>query len=372
MYNWCVQCCRHISDGLLGLRYSSGPTAVADLTFIGSTCITSWRTEKFIKRSSWIEQLGTSNALVATRRMPKCPLMPALVDVDACQQADFQERMIAGSRLALRERCAGSGMWTRRTVRASKPSRVAAACSSRTASSFDKRLTESDSTAARTWIQNAMSPKRHGCSVPCKDWTWQVKDSREVVPASGLRVLYSWGTRGLRCWMEWCCWVDGHVEVSRHMWRWECMPPVRGGTYPRNCMMEIPRNHISELHFDRFPDTSGFQCWKTNDALSCSGCPTLAVLWIKKVEVTISVDDLVTSWEIEGHVFLDFEMFDAKIASALKTIITNQYSRRRIKVEEQHAQIHDRFLRGRQVAYMIHENFRAGAQEAVLDLISSI
>ena len=34
----------------------------------------------------------------------------------------------------------------------------------------------------------------------------------------------------------------------------------------------------------------------------------------------------------------DFEMLDAKIASALKGMITNQYFRRRINVEEQHVQ----------------------------------
>ena len=53
----------------------------------------------------------------------------------------------------------------------------------------------------------------------------------------------------------------------------------------------------------------------------------------------------------------------------LKTIISNQYFRRGINVEEQQAQAHDRFLRGRQIAYMIYEHFRAtGAHEAALDL----
>ena len=37
------------------------------------------------------------------------------------------------------------------------------------------------------------------------------------------------------------------------------------------------------------------------------------------------MDDLMTSRSIEGHVSPDFEMLDAKIASALKRIITNQY-----------------------------------------------
>ena len=53
------------------------------------------------------------------------------------------------------------------------------------------------------------------------------------------------------------------------------------------------------------------------------------MLWIKEVDVAKSADDLVTS--------LIFEMLVAKIASALKRIISNQYFRRRVNVEEQTA-----------------------------------
>ena len=58
-----------------------------------------------------------------------------------------------------------------------------------------------------------------------------------------------------------------------------------------------------------------------------------------------SVGDLTTSQSIERREFLDFEMLDPKIASALKRIITNQYFRRRIHVEEQSAQKYDKFPR---------------------------
>ena len=136
-------------------------------------------------------------------------------------------------------------------------------------------------------------------------------------------------------------------------------------------MMENPRKQISDLHFDEFADTSDFQCWKTNfkiEECSCSGCLTVAMLWINEVEVANSVDDLKTSHSIEGHVFPDFEMLDAKVASALKRMkrtITNQYFRRRTNVEE----LEYRFLRGRQIACMIYEHFRAtGAHDAALDL----
>ena len=54
--------------------------------------------------------------------------------------------------------------------------------------------------------------------------------------------------------------------------------------------------------------------------------------------------DLLTWRSTKGHVFRDFEMLHAKIASALKRIITNQYFRRRINVEEQHAKNTTDFL----------------------------
>ena len=51
----------------------------------------------------------------------------------------------------------------------------------------------------------------------------------------------------------------------------------------------------------------------------------------------------------------------------LRKIIFNTSFRRRVSVEEQRAQKHNRFLRGRQIAYMIYDRFQAtGAYEAVL------
>ena len=86
------------------------------------------------------------------------------------------------------------------------------------------------------------------------------------------------------------------------------------------------------------------------------------------MEMVDSVDDFQSSHSILGYIhFPNFEMLDAKIASALKRIITNQYFRRKTYVEEQHAQKFNRFLRGKQIAEMIFEHFLAiGAHEAVL------
>ena len=54
----------------------------------------------------------------------------------------------------------------------------------------------------------------------------------------------------------------------------------------------------------------------------------------------------------------NFEVLDARIASALNKIIHNSHFKRRISLEEQKAQKQDRFLRGRQIAYFIHDYFR--------------
>ena len=68
--------------------------------------------------------------------------------------------------------------------------------------------------------------------------------------------------------------------------------------------------------------------------------------------------------------FPDFDKFDAMFASALKKLLSTQiHFRKRVIVEEQRAQKHDRFLRGKRIAYMTYEYFRAtGAFEAIQGL----
>ena len=62
----------------------------------------------------------------------------------------------------------------------------------------------------------------------------------------------------------------------------------------------------------------------------------------------------------------NFEVLDARIASALNKIIHNSHFKRKVSLEEQNAQKQDRFLRGRQISYLIYEYFRVtGANDAV-------
>ena len=81
-----------------------------------------------------------------------------------------------------------------------------------------------------------------------------------------------------------------------------------------------------------------------------------------------SIDELLTSRSIKGRTdFPEYDMLDAMIASALtKLFTTHVHFRKGVCVEEQRAQKDDRFFRGRHLAYMIYEYFRAtGAHEAV-------
>ena len=61
----------------------------------------------------------------------------------------------------------------------------------------------------------------------------------------------------------------------------------------------------------------------------------------------------------------NFEALDARIASALNRIFHNTRFKRKVSLEEQTAQKEDRFLRGRQIAYLIYEYFRVtGANDS--------
>ena len=70
------------------------------------------------------------------------------------------------------------------------------------------------------------------------------------------------------------------------------------------------------------------------------------------------MDDLRSSLSLRCISMPNFEVLDARIASALNRIIHNSHFKRRISLEEQKAQKEDRFLRGRQIAYLIYDYFR--------------
>ena len=140
------------------------------------------------------------------------------------------------------------------------------------------------------------------------------------------------------------------------------------GRFSKNYGADQQRLQISDLQFDKFPNPATFACWKRrfkSEVCTCSQFPTEALLWIKEVE---SVDDLKSSCSIRGTHGPNFEVLDAKFASALKRIIQNTRFKKKVSLEEQKAPKEDRFLRGRQIAYLIYEYFGCtGANDSVED-----
>ena len=84
------------------------------------------------------------------------------------------------------------------------------------------------------------------------------------------------------------------------------------------------------------------------------------------MEMVESVDDLTSSCSIRGTHGPDFELLDARNASALNNIIQNNRFKQKVSLEEMRAHKEERFFRGRQIAYLIYEYFRiTGANESV-------
>ena len=143
--------------------------------------------------------------------------------------------------------------------------------------------------------------------------------------------------------------------------------PCEGG-FSQNYGADQQRLQISDPHFDKFPTPAKFACWKIRfktEVCTCSQFPLEAVLWTKEVELVDSVDDLKSSCSVKGIQMPNFEVLDAKIASALNRIIHNSQFKRKVSLEEQKAQKEDRFLRGSEIAYLIYEYFRVtGANDS--------
>ena len=120
-----------------------------------------------------------------------------------------------------------------------------------------------------------------------------------------------------------------------------------GGDSSKNYGADQQRLQLSDLHFDKFPTPATFACWKIRfktEVCTCSQFPTEAMQWIKEVELVDSVDELKSSSSTRGISMPNFEVLDARIASALNKIIHNSQFKRSISLEEQKAQKEDRFF----------------------------
>ena len=65
---------------------------------------------------------------------------------------------------------------------------------------------------------------------------------------------------------------------------------------------------------------------------TCSDFPSEAMLRIKEVEMVDSLDELKFSRSIAGQNFPNFEMVDARIASALNRIIHNSQFKKKVSL----------------------------------------
>ena len=105
-----------------------------------------------------------------------------------------------------------------------------------------------------------------------------------------------------------------------------------GGDCSKNYGADQQRLQISDLHFDKFPTPATFACWKIRfktEVCTCSQFPTEAMQQIKEVELVDSVDDFKSSCSVRGIPMPNFEVLDARIASALNRIIHNSHFKKK-------------------------------------------
>ena len=135
--------------------------------------------------------------------------------------------------------------------------------------------------------------------------------------------------------------------------------------------MDYPRISFTEWNLGKFPDSVEFQSWKVNfrtETCLRAADPQITVLWIKEVEIA-KINRRTCDIEVDYTANRFHRLRYAWCCDCVCLEKTSRQAyvhyRKRLRVEEQRAQKDDRFLRGRQIACMIYEYFRAtGAYEA--------
>ena len=128
----------------------------------------------------------------------------------------------------------------------------------------------------------------------------------------------------------------------------------RPSTMSSSIPVEIPQNpmvgqqwqQISELHFDKFPYSTVI--FMLEDKIQESSDFLFSFSVGRSVVVRRSgngrfIGRIKSSRSVAGKNFSNFEMLDAKIASALNEIIQNSWFKKNVSLEEQKAQKEDRF-----------------------------
>ena len=148
-------------------------------------------------------------------------------------------------------------------------------------------------------------------------------------------------------------------------------PPQIEEACPQNYMVDQERLQISGLHFDKFPALATFSCWKIR-------CNNRSMRLFQFTHGSNVMDQRSRngrfsgqSWVIALNSRISFPEFwgagceDCVISARDHPELQLQ---EKVSLEEQKAHLQDRVLRGRQIAFMIHECFRAtGVRDDVLD-----
>ena len=111
----------------------------------------------------------------------------------------------------------------------------------------------------------------------------------------------------------------------------------REGSFSKDYGADQQRLQISDLHVDKFSTSATFACWKIRfktEVCICSQFLRKTMQWIKEVEMVDSVDDLISSRSISGLHGPNFEVFDARIASALNRIIQKTQFKRKVSLRK--------------------------------------
>ena len=114
------------------------------------------------------------------------------------------------------------------------------------------------------------------------------------------------------------------------------------------------------VEFEKIPTPSTFGCWQLDfrtEVYRGSCHPSVAMSWIRAIEAAKTFDDL-KNVSIAGYQFSNFETLYAKVATAMKKILTLTHFKRKVFSEEQKAPEAGRFHRGRHIAHMIYEYIR--------------
>ena len=157
--------------------------------------------------------------------------------------------------------------------------------------------------------------------------------------------------------------------------RCQCGPSAKdsvifsGGDSSKNYGADQQRLQILDLHFDKFPTPATFACWKIRfktEVCNCLQFPTEAMQWIKEVEMVDSVDDLRSSSSKRCISMPNFEVLDARIASALNKIIHNSHFKEESVWRNKRPKKRTVSFAGRQIAYLIYDHFRVtGSHDSV-------